>query len=352
MHATIALPYYPQNELTGLDVEQLADILVLDEDRVPRNVIDECARRGDHMVECLQDYIDTASASSPAGDLRDLWFMIHCGMILGLIPTANAKTSLAALLRVVTAKADGAVKDWLHTAWPAFFRNKPSGVLDEVKAVAENRELQWTNRRAAVDAVIAIAQNGSADELNAALAWAAQLAADPSEDQNMRIATGFRLTNFPRPGHRYLLDSLVTLQAPDNILFTPQDIADAYARGSDAPEWDYWQNPWQFYEPVRIAERQKCWAIDDAAGELDDEAEEIEFDIQEDFDVEAFSEGQDYFRGDKPFKRDYQINVDEFIATRRIAPQRPHSRDVPKYSGSDRCPCGSGKTYKKCCMTH
>ena len=38
-----ALPSYPEDFLAGLDPAALVDLMLRDEDRVPRNVIDACA---------------------------------------------------------------------------------------------------------------------------------------------------------------------------------------------------------------------------------------------------------------------------------------------------------------------
>ena len=51
MKEEIVLPAYIDEELAKLTPFELTDILIGDEDRVPRNVIDECARRGDEMTE-------------------------------------------------------------------------------------------------------------------------------------------------------------------------------------------------------------------------------------------------------------------------------------------------------------
>ncbi len=39
-----------------------------------------------------------------------------------------------------------------------------------------------------------------------------------------------------------------------------------------------------------------------------------------------------------------------FVDGEAVAPQ-PVKRDTPKVGRNDPCPCGSGKKYKKCCMT-
>ncbi|RFC37876.1 MAG: hypothetical protein DID92_2727743176 [Candidatus Nitrotoga sp. SPKER] len=47
------LPVYSDEELASLSQAVLMALMTCDEDRVPRNVIDECARRGDTMLKFL-----------------------------------------------------------------------------------------------------------------------------------------------------------------------------------------------------------------------------------------------------------------------------------------------------------
>lgn len=51
--SAVVLPSYPDADLAALSAPELVELLVRDEDRVPRNVIDECARRAAQMVETL-----------------------------------------------------------------------------------------------------------------------------------------------------------------------------------------------------------------------------------------------------------------------------------------------------------
>jgi hypothetical protein len=47
------LPVFPEETIRGLSSSELLSLLIENEDRVPRNVIDECGRRGEDMVETL-----------------------------------------------------------------------------------------------------------------------------------------------------------------------------------------------------------------------------------------------------------------------------------------------------------
>ena len=57
MNATQPLPAYSNEALANLSPAELLDLLGGDEDRAPRNVIDECARRGEEMTEVLSELL-------------------------------------------------------------------------------------------------------------------------------------------------------------------------------------------------------------------------------------------------------------------------------------------------------
>ena len=49
-----ALPSYDNTYLATLSAPELIDLMRRDEDRVPRNVIDACAQRGDAMLDAFE----------------------------------------------------------------------------------------------------------------------------------------------------------------------------------------------------------------------------------------------------------------------------------------------------------
>ena len=53
MTPVLPLPSYDQDYLREQSPAGLIVLMIENEDRVPRNVIDECARRGDAMAEAL-----------------------------------------------------------------------------------------------------------------------------------------------------------------------------------------------------------------------------------------------------------------------------------------------------------
>jgi hypothetical protein len=299
------MPAYDAAGLASRDCDALIALLIQDEDRVPRALVDECAGRGEAMAERLAALVAPQSRwSGPESD-GEWWLRLHAVMILGLIEGERAGRLLVSFMRRMERANDDDLQDWLAGYWPIYFRNKPDSVAPALRTLAHDRSLDWYMRIQAVGAVIAMAERGGADALEEALDWAAAIAADEAQEWDMRLAVASDLLGFPRERYRPLLKDLAKRQAGPGAFFGGTDVAEAYAARRDRPEWHERNDPWAFYEPSAIAERQERWAREAAeeAGEED------------------FSE-----------------------------PMLPFVRESPKTGRNDPCPCGSGKKYKKCCL--
>ena len=310
-------PVYSDAELAGLDPEALLELMTRDADRVPRNVIDACARHGDAMAQCLSSVIKDEHYWDEAATRGEWWLLLHAAMILGLIPSARAGQLLADFILRLAQAGDAGPDDWLDGYWPALFRNKPEDVLPALRALSANRDLDTFVRVQAIIGVVAFGQRGPM--LDSALDWAAGLAADVQEDWDLRLLTGNLLLEFPRDRHRALLDDLVAQQSGWGVIFAENDVRDAYAAMQDKPEWDRFQDPWAFYSPEQIEARRQRWEKEHHVPE--EKEDEDEWD-----DIEP--KGRAFLAKDTA----------------------PHIRSAPKVGRNDPCPCGSGKKYKKCCL--
>jgi hypothetical protein len=305
------LPAYAAGELARLDAKSLLDLLIRDEDRAPLAVIEECARRGETMVEALRRVVDETRAWVEDGESGDWWLMLHAAMILGRIPTQSAGLELVRLMRRIAAEEDDNLQDWLAGDWPALFENKPSEAIDAARVLAGDRALDWYIRCQAVDVVVDAALRENAEALERALDWVAAIATDASEDDDMRMSAAGTLLDFPRERHRRLLEDAARKEAERasekkwlGVRFAPEDVEQAYAKRRDEPDWRRRGEPWRFYRPDAIAERQERWA-----------------------------------------KENREESEDEYDD-----PPLPYVRETPKVGRNDPCPCGSGKKYKKCCL--
>jgi hypothetical protein len=312
------LPDYPNDELVNLDLPGLINLMIADEDRVPRNVIDECARRGDTMVEQLSRLVDD-SRDWYGESSGEWWLKMHAVMILGLIPTEHAGLLLVKFMRRMSREEDHDLQDWLASCWPALFQNKPESVLPALRAFGEDRAVNWYIRVNAIDAVVAAARRQGNDAFESALEWLAGIVANEEEDWNLRLCSGNTLLDFPRIQHRSLLEDMAARQGFLGVHFSQNDVQQAYTAMQDKAHWERFSDPWKFYSPSEIAARQQRWAEEDA----------------------KYDTGE--WGGE--YNRDLDCGYDETFLP------EPYVRPEPKVGRNDPCPCGSGKKYKKCCLS-
>jgi len=304
-------PDIPEGELAILDLPGIIDLLIANEDRVPRNVIDECARRGDKMVEQLSGLAD--DGYEWRGEVPGEWWLkLHAVMLLGLIPTERAGLLMVKFMRRMSREEDHDLQDWLASCWPLFFQNKPASVLPVLRELCEDRAVDWYIRSCAIEAIVAAAQQQGTEELEIALEWLAGIVANEDEDWDLRLCSGNALLDFPRVQYRQLLEEMVVRQGFMGVHFSQNDVQKAYAAMQDKADWDRFGDPWKFYFPSEIAARQKRWAEEDAK--------------------------RDAVEWDGDYSYDEMFHPDTYV------------RVEPKIGRNDLCPCGSGKKYKKCCL--
>ena len=299
------LPAYTAAELAGLDLQELVDLLIRNEDRVPRALVDECARRGAAMVERLATLIEQGDFWKSNAAAGQWWLALHTAMILGLIASESAGLLLVRLMHRMSAEEDDNTADWLAGCWPALFANKPPQTVDAARELAADRALDWYIRCQAIDIVVDAARRDGAQALEASLDWLAGIVGDESEDWDLRASGASALLDFPRERHRALLEDLAARQSGWGVHFSEQDVRREFDRSRDEPGWLRFADPWTFYTPEEIMRRQERWANEDA----------------EDLNEEPLDEAQ-----------------------------APYVRAGPKIGRNDPCPCGSGKKYKKCCL--
>jgi hypothetical protein len=310
------LPTYSDEDLAELSPSKLTDILIEDQDRVPRNVIDECARRGDKMTEYLDIQDDDDFLWSDDDSDGVWWLRHHAACILGLIPSEQAGLKLVELMRNM-AQEDDDMQDWLAGYWTALFLNKPHSVLPALIALCEDREIDEHMRANAIETVIAAAARQGGEKLEQALAWVAGMANDEDDEWEFRLSAASMLLYFPREKYRPLLEDLAEQQGGFMAHFSAGEVQQAYAGKYFPPEWERFTDPWEFYEPDAITKRQKRWR------------EEDEKERQRNLNKIANKPANPYV----PY-----------------VPQETYIRPEPKIGRNDHCPCGSGKKYKQCCL--
>jgi hypothetical protein len=320
----LQLPSYSDSELFALSDTELVDLLKRDGDRVPRNVIAQCARRGEGMERICERVLvtdwDSASELEDEWDDPDAWWLpLHAIMILGLMSSRSAGLLLIEALERTA--EDDALADWCAGYWPALFRNKPDDVLPKLQSASTDSDLDPYVRAHIVEVIVSFAARKGHQSLDEALGEVARITADEDEDWDLRMLAAGTLLDFPRPPHRALLMELARMQPDRGASFLPEDVEEAYAQMRDEPEWQRFEDPWAFYAPDEIAARQKRW---------EEEAEQL---LRESREGDLFDDSTDL--------DDFEEGDFEFL---------PYVRETPKVGRNDPCPCGSGKKYKKCCL--
>jgi hypothetical protein len=316
------LPADADEHLASLDADALIELLIADEDRAPRNVIDAAARLGDAMVVALRSRLGGPwdDSDTDTGSMGPWWLRLHAAMILGLLAQESAGLLLVDLMRRMDVAEDEDLQDWLAVEWPALFANKPASVLAALRELCTDPHHDWYIRACGLEAAAALAERQGPSELDAALAWIAAIGADDGEHPDMRLCCGSVLLDFPRAAYRPLVDALAATQTGPMAHFRSGDVTRAYAPGRDDPPWRNNDEPWDFYAPDAIRKRRQRWTEED---------------------VRAERVGTESLLDDDDVHLDEDDDLDMTL---------PYVRATPKVGRNDPCPCGSGKTYKKCCL--
>lgn len=306
----------PADKLRELSEQGLMLLIVTQEDRLPRTVVDECVRRGSVMMPLLAGYLGDDLNWGVDTVAPQWWALLHCIFILGAMDDPRVAAPLLSAFRRMREFPDDDLWDWVSGYWPALFRNKHAAAVAELRQIAEDPGYDWYARSHAMSCVLEAAQAAGTETLEKVLDWVASIAANESEDEDTRYWAGSALLEFPRGRHEALLESLARRQEDQRgerwiVEFTMNEVRRAFEDG-DQPEWVRFADPWRFYAPDEIEKRQRRRAAEDARRE-------------------------DTYSGDS--------TEDD-----RFALSEPYVREQPKVGRNDPCPCGSGKKYKKCCL--
>ncbi|HEV7801066.1 MAG TPA: hypothetical protein VGP15_08310, partial [Burkholderiales bacterium] len=187
---TSTLPPYSDEFLAAQDADELVRLLIRNEDRAPRNLIDECARRGDEMIDRFEALLEKDYYWSQDQANGEWWLLFHAVMILGLIPDARAGALLIRFMRRMDEAGDETLEEWLGGYWPVLLQNKPDSYLGALRSLAQDPAAGWYTRVEAIGAVIARGHAAGGAALDEALAWAARIAFADKEDLDVRVMTG------------------------------------------------------------------------------------------------------------------------------------------------------------------
>jgi hypothetical protein len=308
-----ALPEYTEQELSNQVPAVLINLIIENEDRVPRNLIDACAKHGDEMVNYLQRLHDSGDLWQKEGSNGKWWLRLHTAMILGLIPGEQAGLLLPKMMHRMAIEEDDNLQEWLAGHWTQLFINKLPGVLNALRDLGMDASLNCYSRYYAVETATDLSAQLDEKALDEALAWVAGIATNEEEDWELRLFCSSKLLDYPREEYRALLENMASRQSGWVLHFDEDDINKAYAEPNKRSRYLTTHDAWSFYNPQAIADRQQRWAKEDEQAKLHSLAGTL-------------SEDDLYFS------------------------EVPFIRPEPKTGRNDPCPCGSGKKFKKCCQ--
>jgi len=301
--------------------DRLLDLLLTEEDRLPRAAVDEFVARGERMVEPLTRILQSEEAwgDEDAG----FWEPIHAAFILGAIGGEKAIPGLLAALRF----SNEADVDWVTEAISSMFAAiGPPAIQPLLDRCRETDPDSW-ERLMAFSALRAIAERHP-ERRTEVLDFLRGVADDADEPDNARFGAGYELLDFARPGDRESLLRLARRAEGSEpfVLFNRRDVHDAY--GPNPPRPHGTVRDWlQFYAPDEIEKRQQRWRKEDEARRRAEPADDLDT-----LDDESLAD---------------LIGAD--IERPLPEPGRTLKADPARVGRNAPCPCGSGKKFKKCC---
>lgn len=319
----VELPVYDDAWLATQSPTELIECMRRDEDCVPRNVIDECARRGGVMLnEFAQLLRDEARYWTDDVADGDWWLHTHAIRTLGLMTSERAGDMLVAYMEQMDNAADETLQEWLVGHWSQLFANKPASVDAQLLEYVQGRTHAPFSRLDILYAALSRAAQQGEEALDRVLDTAARLCTDKREYREARLLFANAMLDFPRQRHRVLLQKLARSQQQDDTpIFDFQSVATAFSGPAPVPHWLSMDSPWKFYESAEIAARQQRW--------LEEEREAAATALRTSPNSGEFHYVEDKYAGEFP---------------------EPYLRTIPKVGRNDLCHCGSGKKFKKCCL--
>lgn len=292
-NATDAAPADDRDWAAASD-DDLVAALFTAADTLPRAFVTEVLARRDRLTDRLITVV--TDPDNWEARLPQWWAPIHATFILGAIDDPAVDAALLSAWR----HAETSDCDWVGEMIPPILGRRGARMRPSLTAIIDDPdddELLRANALLALAATTLTAPDGS-DSVFATIGRILRDAAQPSW---VRDSAGHVLLDFQIAAEREALLAAAHAAdiAPEDdvhaVLFSVDDVEEAF---TGAPNTEPYRRDWLgFYDPKRIAARQRRWAREDA---------------------------------------------------RRNAPPPPVTR--VKVGRNDPCPCGSGKKYKKCCL--
>jgi hypothetical protein len=234
----------------SLSDAELINLIFLEEDRLPIDFVRESVARGERLVPALAAVV--REPSSWKREDAGLWAPLHACFALGAIGGPGAEAALIEAFPL----AGEADFDWVNEEFPSIFGHLTSGVLAPLMEFARDRDFPWPIRHRAMQGMAALTLRNPKEGKDI-FAVIAGIAADESENLDMRVWAGDVLLDFPQQEYRSLLLSLAESRGNGGV-FNSEDVRKGFAR--QEPNLYWYQRDWlSFYSPEEIAARRERW---------------------------------------------------------------------------------------------
>ncbi len=320
---------YTNEELALLTPRGLLDILARNEGFVARNVLDECASRGDAMLDEFDAFLVRAMQTKGDTESSELWLPLHAAHTLGLMDSARSADTLLAFMQLAAQPGWEDLADALLHTWKYFVYNKPASIIPKLRELAMKRDLGEDLRIELLDLSLVKSHWQDSAALEETLDWLARAASDQSESWAFRKFGMERLLDYPRERFRTTLDDFARKHLKANDYLSKSLISKVYAQMSDIEPDTFARDPWDAYDPDNVF----------ATGDTEEDDEELD-ELTED-DIEKLDRAPD---------DEFEAADIEYANSGNAPLVISPPRTTPKVGRNDPCPCGSGKKYKRCCL--
>jgi hypothetical protein len=238
--------------LSLLTDDQLLEYLRTQEDRLPREIVDEFVRRGEKMIAPLTGICRDERAWKQTDALY--WTPVHATFILGAIGDERAVKGLLASLRWSARYG----VDWVYRALPSILGVVGRPAMGALMARGRDSEAAEIDRTLALHCLGGIAARHPIQQ--GEILDFLKVVVEEGEEEWIRNVAASILLKFVRPGDQKLIAIAAIRQTWSDrpALFTSDDVKEAYERGvQDTTE--YLRDWLEFYRPDEIETRERRW---------------------------------------------------------------------------------------------
>lgn len=233
---------------------ELLELLYREEDRLPRQVVDDGLSLGERMIWRLTDLCRDERTWTQTG--QAFWVPVHATYILGAFEDSRALMGLLASLRWSARYG----VDWVYEKLPSILGRIGRPALLPLKARVADSDAGELDRMTELHALAAVAARHPIHQ-GEVLDFVRGIADNADEQEYIRSVAASVMLHFVRPSDRTsVVASAIRQEWSDRPpLFDAQEVDEVYARGQQ--QLETYRKEWlNFYTPESIDARRRRWA--------------------------------------------------------------------------------------------